>query len=174
MSGHSIGPSVRLRVHQVLHVIPPAPHDGMTRQQVALVVVAQLEHGKQMHVLFVEEDRVVVDARFAAATAASSGQISSWRRLYSAVVPGLSFMRNAWFICRLVSTAGRGCVGIEVTGIRRPDALARPAVSARIRGAQALDHHARERIRAVFVVMRLVAAFIGEGARRAVPGPSAS
>ena len=58
-------PSVGLGVHQVLHVEPPSPHDGMTRQQVARVVVAQLEHGKQMQVFFVEEDRVVVDARFA-------------------------------------------------------------------------------------------------------------
>src|SRR6185436_1696657 len=60
-----VGPSVRLRVHQVLHVHPPAPHHGMARQQVAFVDLLQFEHGKQMHVLFVEEDRVVVDARFA-------------------------------------------------------------------------------------------------------------
>src|SRR5687768_13024867 len=59
------GPAAGLGIHQVLHVGPPALHDGMARQQVALVVVTQLEYREQVHVFLVEEDRVVVDAGLA-------------------------------------------------------------------------------------------------------------
>ena len=65
VSGHSLGRPSGCGIHQVLHVHPPAPHDRMSGQQVAFVVVAQLEHREQVHVFLVEEDRVVVDAGFA-------------------------------------------------------------------------------------------------------------
>src|SRR5688572_23718732 len=56
------GAPIRVGVHQVLHVVPPAAHQRMLRQQLALVARLELEHGEQVHGFFVEEDRVVVDA----------------------------------------------------------------------------------------------------------------
>src|SRR6187455_1947492 len=95
--------------------------------------------------------------------AMSSGQMASWRRLYSATWPGLSCMRKAWFIAASVRR-WRWMSGIEAPGIGG-DVCSESGQQPWIGIAQAFDDHARERIGAVFVVMSFVTAFIGKGAR---------
>src|SRR5690349_5773450 len=95
--------------------------------------------------------------------AASSGQIASCRRWYSATWPGLSFMRKAWFIAASVRR-WRGMRRIEMPGIVG-NVPGQTRQQPGIGGAQALDDHARQRVRAVFIMVRLVAPFIGKGVR---------
>src|SRR5687768_1719650 len=96
----------------------------------------------------------------------SSGQMASCRRLYSSTLPGLSFMRNAWFIA--ASIRGwrwmRGVVNPGVGG----NVLRETREQLRVAVAQPRDDHARQRVRAVLVVMRPVAPLVGEGARGAL------
>src|SRR5690349_4632046 len=94
--------------------------------------------------------------------AASSGQMASCRRLYSATWPGLSFMRNAWFIAASLGQ-WRRMRRIEATGIGG-EVPGQAGQQLRLGAAQALDDHASQRVRAVLVMVRLVATIIGEGA----------
>src|SRR5881628_2116050 len=48
---------VGMRVHQILHEVPPAAHERMMRQFGALVRFAHIEHREQVQRRLVEEDR---------------------------------------------------------------------------------------------------------------------
>src|SRR6186713_81186 len=136
------GPSVRLRVHQILHVHPPAPHDGMFRQQVAFIDFLQLEHRKQMHVLFVEEDGVIVDSRV-------SQQLLEFGPDF-VMAPfvlggGARLQLHAECVIHLpVSLSGGGCEGSKLPA-SAPRCFTRPAVS---RGSAARNPSTTMRARA--------------------------
>ena len=98
---------VRLHRHDVGHVRPPAFHHRVVGQVVHRVVVGPPEDAEQRVGLAVEMDGIVGDAGVAAGARTSSGQISSWRRRYSASMPGLSCILKAYFCISRSSSGAR-------------------------------------------------------------------
>ena len=92
------GPSVRMRLHEVVHVVPPAAHQRVLRQAARACCHRAASAPRRGAASPRPERSSSRGSRTRAAVArarARSRRDACW---YSATLPGLSFMRNAWFM----------------------------------------------------------------------------